>query len=76
MLMGRFEAAEALYRRGMERDASLQQDLIACQIGGCRLHVDVMECSQWLAGLRSVENLPAAAAVWAGRHQICLLFSR
>lgn len=33
MLMGRFEAAEALYRQGMERDTSLQQDLIACQIG-------------------------------------------
>ncbi|PRW61266.1 DNAJ heat shock N-terminal domain-containing [Chlorella sorokiniana] len=32
MLMGQFEAAEALYRQGMERDASLQQDLIACQI--------------------------------------------
>lgn len=34
--MGRFEPAEALYRRGMERDASLQQDLIACQIGGLK----------------------------------------
>lgn len=34
MLMGRFEAAEELYRQGMQRDASLQQELIACQIGG------------------------------------------
>ena len=33
MLMGRFEAAEELYRQGMARDTSLQQDLIACQIG-------------------------------------------
>ena len=33
MLQGRFERAEGLYRQAVDREPSLQRELVACQIG-------------------------------------------